>query len=328
MNKSPVLVTGGAGYIGSHVVLALLDDGWPVVVLDNLSTGHRESVPSEALFVEGSIDNQELIKKIILDNGCIAIMHLAGSVKVEESVRLPGDYYANNVAGTLNLLEACREAGVKNFIFSSTAAVYGDAETTMVDETALTNPTSPYGHSKLMSEQMLLDINNTGGPNYVALRYFNVAAGDPDGRSGLLDPNATHLIKVCCEAATGKRSSMTIFGTDYDTPDGTCIRDYIHVSDIASAHLAALTYLLDGGENQILNCGYGHGSSVREVIAAVEKASGAPLNVIEGERRAGDCVELTAVADKIRKVLGWQPAFDDLDKIVGSALAWERKLKK
>lgn len=323
-----ILVTGGAGYIGSHMVLALADQGFDVAVLDNLSTGFAWAVDPRARLITGDIGDQALVAKIIQDHAVDAIVHFAGSIVVPDSVTDPLGYYLNNTVKSRALMESAVQGGVKNFIFSSTAAVYGNPETQPVFETAQPAPISPYGTSKLMTEFMLRDSHVAYGLNYVALRYFNVAGADPRGRSGQSTPRATHLIKVACQTALGQRKSMDVFGTDYDTPDGTCLRDYIHVSDLIAAHVKALAHLRRGGESGIFNCGYGRGYSVLEVIAAVEKAHGAPINKMLGPRRAGDPAAIVAGASRVRDILGWAPAHDDLDEIVTSALAWEKHLAR
>jgi UDP-glucose 4-epimerase len=323
--KSTVLVTGGAGYIGSHVVWALLEAGHGVVVLDDLSTGVREQVAPEAAFVEGDVGDAALLDRLIADAGIGAVMHFAGSIVVPESVEKPLLYYRNNTLNSHGLIEACVRNGVERFIFSSTAAVYGMPERLPVFEDAPTAPINPYGTSKLMTERMLRDAAAAHPLRYVALRYFNVAGADPAGRTGQSTPAATHLIKVACEAALGRRSEIFIFGEDYDTPDGTGIRDYIHVSDLAEAHVLALDHLAAGRESAVLNCGYGHGYSVREVLAAVEAAAGNALPIRVAPRRAGDPAALIAGAERIREVFGWQPRHDHLPTIVDTALAWERR---
>ncbi|MGI9372702.1 MAG: UDP-glucose 4-epimerase GalE [Hyphomicrobiales bacterium] len=323
-----VLVTGGAGYIGSHMVLGLRDAGQDVVVIDNLSAGYRFLVPEDVPFVEGDIGDHDLVDTVFRDNNIESVVHFAGSIIVPESVEKPLLYYHNNTVKSRTLIEACTKAGVKNFIFSSTAAVYGNPDQSPVGETAPLAPISPYGTSKLMSELMLRDTAAAHDFNYVALRYFNVAGADPGGRSGQSGPVVTHLIKIAAQAALGLRDGMQIFGKDYDTPDGTCIRDYIHISDLITAHLAALMHLRADGKSAVFNCGYGHGSSVSEVIAAVERASGKSIDVADAPRRAGDPPDLVANADKLRAELGWTPHHDDLDEIVASALAWEERLSR
>jgi UDP-glucose 4-epimerase len=323
-----VLVTGGAGYIGSHMVLALTDAGQDVVVLDNLTTGFAWAIAPQAKLVEGDIGDEALVEHIIKTHNVDAVVHFAGSIVVPESVADPLGYYLNNTVKSRALMAAVVKAGVKNFIFSSTAAVYGNPKTQPVFETELPAPISPYGTSKLMTEMMLRDSHFAYGLNYVALRYFNVAGADPKGRSGQSTPRATHLIKVACQTALGQRASMDVFGTDYDTSDGTCLRDYIHVSDLISAHMDALAHLRKSGESGIFNCGYGKGYSVLEVINAVEKAYGGPVNKNLVPRRAGDPTAIVAGATRVREVLGWQPKYADLDFIVASALAWEKHLER
>jgi UDP-glucose 4-epimerase len=321
-----ILVTGGAGYIGSHMVHELSDAGESVVVLDNLSTGFRFLIPGRVPFVAGSTGDRPLVAEIIRTHQISEIVHFAASIVVPESVANPLAYYRNNTMNTCLLLDAAVEGGVKHFIFSSTAAVYGNPEHVPVREDAATRPISPYGTSKLMSEIMLHDTARAHDLRFVALRYFNVAGADPKGRTGQATPAATHLIKVACEAALGKRAKLDIFGTDYPTPDGTCIRDYIHVSDLVRAHSAALAHLRRGGASMTLNCGYGHGASVLEVIAAVRRVSGREFPVAISGRRAGDPVELVADTRRIRAKLDWHPQYDDLDTIVGHAFSWERRL--
>jgi UDP-glucose 4-epimerase len=321
-----ILVTGGAGYIGSHMVHELVDAGESVVVLDNLSTGFRFLVPSTVPFVAGSTGDRELVAQTLRQYGVTAIIHFAASVVVPDSLRDPLGYYRNNTMNTCILLDAAIEAGVKQFIFSSTAAVYGNAEQIPVPEDAPTQPISPYGSSKLMSEIMLHDAGKAHGLRFVILRYFNVAGADPKLRTGQSSAGATHLIKVACETAIGKRAKMDVYGTDYPTQDGTCIRDYIHVSDLARAHSAALAYLRRGGASATFNCGYGRGASVFEVIDAVRRASRRDFSVEIGGRRAGDPAALVANVERIRSTLDWRPQFEDLDTIVTHALAWERRL--
>jgi UDP-glucose 4-epimerase len=319
-----ILVTGGAGYIGSHTTQQLLDAGYDVTVLDNLSNGVRAMVPGEAQFVEGDVGDGALLRRLMND-GIAAVLHFAGSIVVPESVARPLAYYRNNTLNAHGLLEACVDTGVKNFIFSSTAAVYGDTRLVPVPEDAPTEPISPYGASKLMTEWMLHDTAAAHDLRYVALRYFNVAGADPQGRRGQSSKNATHLIKLAVETLTGQRDHLEIFGTDYDTPDGTGVRDYIHVVDLADAHVRALDYLLTGGESRVMNCGYGKGSSVRQVIAALERVSNRKIDAREAPRRPGDVAELVAEAGRIRGVLDWHPRHDDLELIVRTALDWERK---
>ena len=321
-----VLVTGGAGYIGSHMVHELTDGGAEVVVLDNLTTGFRWAMPASARLVVGDIGDQDLARTIIRRYGVTAIIHFAGSIVVPESVADPLGYYNNNTVKSRALIEAAVATGVKHFIFSSTAAVYGDVKEMPVRETTALNPVSPYGSSKLMTEIMLRDASRAHAIKHVALRYFNVAGADPKGRTGQSTPRATHLLKVACETALGKRPGMEVFGTDYATPDGTCIRDYIHVKDLARAHVAALAHLERGGDSDVFNCGYGKGYSVLEVLDAVKRVSGQSLNVKMSPRRPGDPPSIVAASDKIRTHLGWKPEHDNLDLIVGHALAWEKHL--
>ena len=319
-----VLVTGGAGYIGSHVVLQLGQAGHEVVVYDNLSTGNRDAVLAGRL-VEGELSDRAALSAVFEAEKFDAVMHFAAHIVVPESVSDPLKYYGNNTRNTLGLLETCDAHGVDKIVFSSTAAVYGIPEESAVAETASLLPINPYGASKLMSERMICDLSAASALRYVILRYFNVAGADPEGRIGQSTPDATHLIKVASEAAVGARPGLTVFGTDYPTADGTCIRDYIHVEDLARAHVDALDYLAGGGAPGIMNCGYGHGSSVLEVIEAVKRVSGVDFPVTLDERRPGDPPALTAESGLIREVLGWTPRHDDLDFIVHTALEWERK---
>jgi len=323
-----VLVTGGAGYIGSHMVLALTDAGENVVVLDNLSTGFAWAIAPGAKLVKGDIGDEALVGQLIKEHGIEAIVHFAGSIVVPDSVADPLGYYLNNTVKSRALMAAAVAGGVKNFIFSSTAAVYGNPQSMPVFESERPTPISPYGTSKLMTELMLHDSHVAYGLNYVALRYFNVAGADPKGRSGQSTPRATHLIKVACQTALGQRKSMDVFGTDYPTPDGTCLRDYIHVSDLIAAHVDALRHLRGQGTSGIFNCGYGKGYSVLEVIRAVERAHGGPVNHKLVPRRAGDPAAIIAGADRVRDILGWQPKYNDLDFIVRSALDWEKHLMR
>ena len=325
MDHGKILVTGGAGYIGSHVVRRLGAGGENVITLDNLSTGFEAAVTSGELVI-GDTGDAALLDRIFADHDIDTVMHFAAHTIVPESVADPLKYYGNNTASSRTLLERAHAHGVKHVVFSSTAAVYGILPEGKASEATATRPINPYGSSKLMTEWMLRDLASAGGPSYVALRYFNVAGCEPSGAIGQSTPKATLLVKVACEAAVGIRSGVRIFGTDYPTPDGTGLRDYIHVEDLAIAHIDALRYLREGGKSTTLNCGYGHGYSVREVLAAVERANGAPLNITEEPRRAGDPPELVAVAQKIRSVLGWTPQFDDLDTIVSTSLAWERRI--
>lgn len=323
-----VLVTGGAGYIGSHMVHALADAGEPVVVLDNLSTGFRSALPPTVPLFIGDVGDQDLVAAIIGDHQVNAVIHFAGSIVVPDSLRDPLGYYRNNTVNTRALIEAAVQGGVKHFIFSSTAAVYGNPTVLPVREDAPTRPMSPYGTSKLMSEIMLHDVAAAHDFRYVILRYFNVAGADPHQRTGQSTPAATHLIKVGVETALGMRPDLEVFGTDYPTPDGTCIRDYIHVSDLARAHSAALAHLRRGGAAMTFNCGYGHGYSVLDVIGAIERTIGGTLPVRMGARRPGDPVNLVADVSRIQTTLDWKPQFDNLDTIVSHALAWERLLQE
>ncbi|MGH6635974.1 MAG: UDP-glucose 4-epimerase GalE [Gammaproteobacteria bacterium] len=319
-----ILVTGGAGYIGSHVVRQLGEFGRSVVVLDNLSTGFKEAVLAGE-HVVGDTGDRALVEALLKQNRIQAVMHFAAHTVVPESVANPLKYYGNNTCKTRTLLECCSAAGVQHFIFSSTAAVYGMPADKLISEESETRPINPYGSSKLMSEQMLRDLAPVSPLKYVILRYFNVAGSDPMCRIGQSTPNATLLIKVACETALGRRQAVSIFGTDYPTPDGTGVRDYIHVEDLAEAHIKALDYLEAGGDSTTLNCGYGHGYSVREVLETVERVHGHPLTIRERPRRPGDPPTLVAAAERIKNVLGWAPKYDDLDTIVHSSLAWEKK---
>jgi UDP-glucose 4-epimerase len=321
-----VLVTGGAGYIGSHTVHALADAGESVVVLDNLSTGFAAALPKPMLPIVGDVGDQTLVASLIKSHDIDAVIHFAGSTIVPESMRDPLGYYRNNTVNSRSLIEAAVKGGVRHFIFSSTAAVYGNPARVPIDEDTPTVPLSPYGWSKLMTEIMLRDASTAHDLRHVALRYFNVAGADPQMRTGLSTPGATHLIKVAVEAALGRRERIDVFGDDYPTPDGTCIRDFIHVSDLARAHVAALAYLRSGGSSVTLNCGYGRGYSVREVLDAVTRAVGHEFPVNFSARRHGDIVVSIATATRIRELLSWTPELDDLDAIVGHALAWERRL--
>ncbi len=319
-----ILVTGGAGYIGSHTVLVLIDRGFAPVVLDDLSTGRRDLVPEDVPFFEGNAGDGELVREILRDHDCRAVMHFAGSIVNPESFDIPLAYYANNVSVSRNLLEACAAEKIEVFIFSSSAAVYGDPDALPVPETAATRPISPYGRSKLMTEWMLTDAAAVSPMTFAMLRYFNVAGADPEGRSGQVGP-PTHLIKIATEAALGHRDGMSIFGDDYDTADGTCIRDYIHVSDLADAHVLALRHLMNGAKSLSLNCGYGHGYSVRQVIAAVERVAGVSLNAAIAPRRQGDAAALVADNANILSTLPWTPNHDDLEFMIQTALDWERR---
>jgi UDP-glucose 4-epimerase len=325
--KLPVLVTGGAGYIGSHAVLALLDAGWPVVVIDNLTTGFEWAVPREAAFVQGDIADQALLARILAEHRIGAIMHFAGSIVVPESVENPLKYYENNTVKSRSLIESAVRGGVPHFIFSSTAATYGTPERVPVTEDAPTQPINPYGWSKLMTERMLADTAFAHPLNYCALRYFNVAGADPGGRSGQSTAGATHLIKVAVEAAIGKRGHVAVYGTDYDTPDGTGVRDYIHVSDLAAAHVDALEKLIaDPLRSYVMNCGYSRGFSVLEVLDSVDRVTNLRIDRRMEPRRAGDPAALVADNSRILATLPWRPRRADLDTIVADALAWERSL--
>ena len=322
-----ILVTGGAGYIGSHTVRQLLERGERVVVLDNLSTGFR-SATLQAELVVGDTGDRELVGRVLRDHKVDTVLHFAAHTIVPESVSNPLKYYGNNTCSTRSLLQSCNEAGVKHFVFSSTAAVYGIPDGGVAAEDSPTLPINPYGTSKLMSEWMLRDLAAASPLRYVVLRYFNVAGSDPGGRIGQSTINGTLLTKVACETAVGKRPHVSIFGTDFPTSDGTGVRDYIHVEDLASAHLKALDYLRTGGASQTLNCGYGKGYSVREVIATVNRLNGTPIKTVEGPRRAGDPPSLIAKAQRVREILGWQPKYDDIEVIVRSQLAWEQRLQQ
>lgn len=327
MSRPTVLVTGGAGYIGSHAVLALLDGGWPVVVLDNLTTGFRWAVDERATFVEGDLADQALVEETLAAHAVGAIMHFAGSIIVPESVENPLKYYRNNTANSRNLIEAAINKGVAHFIFSSTAATYGVPEESPVREDAPKAPINPYGQSKLMTELMLKDVAAAHSMNYCALRYFNVAGADPLGRTGQSTAGATHLIKVAVEAALGKRAHVGVFGTDFDTPDGTGVRDYIHVSDLAAAHVLALEALIaEPARSLTMNCGYGRGFSVLEVLDAVDRVTNMTIERRLEGRRAGDPPALISDNSRIKATLPWTPQYADLDTIVQHALAWERKL--
>lgn len=325
MSKNSILVTGGAGYIGSHVVRQLGEAGENIIILDNLSTGFPDSVLYGTL-IKGDMGDQDLVNRILSEHNVDTVIHFAAHTIVPESVSDPLKYYGNNTCNSRSLLECCKNSDVKNFIFSSTAAVYGMPETEYATEETPLAPINPYGTSKLMTEWMLRDLALASDIKYVALRYFNVAGCDPETRIGQSTKKATLLIKVACEAAVGKRPGVSIFGTDYPTHDGTGVRDYIHVEDLADAHLKALDYLRNQGESTVLNCGYGHGFSVREVLDAVQRVHGGPIKITEEPRRAGDPPILIAKADKIQKLLGWTPRYDDLDFIVKTAMQWEKKL--
>ena len=321
-----ILISGGAGYIGSHMVLAALDRGDEVVVLDNLSSGIRSLVAEAAHFHQGDVGDLALLRRLFHYYSVTAVVHFAGSLIVPESVSKPLSYYANNTVASRNLIETCVHSGVKQFIFSSTAAVYGIPDHNPVTETTELMPINPYGRSKLMTEWMLEDVARAHDLRYVALRYFNVAGGDPAGRTGQSTPNATHLIKRACQAALGRLPVLDIFGTKYPTHDGTGVRDYIHVSDLVAAHALALDHLEQGGAPAVLNCGYGHGFSVREVIETVVKVTGQKIATREAPPRAGDLAEMVADSSRLQSQFGWSPAHDDLEEIVSTAYAWERRL--
>ena len=321
-----VLVTGGAGYIGSHMVQALVEAGESVVVIDNLSTGFSNLLPQGVPLFIGDAGDENLVERVVAAHDVKSIVHFAGSVVVPDSIRDPLAYYGNNTAATRNLLNAAVKSGVGQFIFSSTAAVYGNPDQVPVSEEAPTRPLSPYGSSKLMTEIMLRDVATAHGMKYVVLRYFNVAGADPKARIGLATVGATHLLKIAVEAAVGERAKIDVFGTDYPTPDGSCIRDFIHVSDLAQAHRSALSYLRGGGASITLNCGYGRGYSVLETIEAVRRISGRNFAVQHGPRRPGDIMTMIADTARLRATLDWKPQYDDLDTIVAHALAWEQKL--
>ncbi len=321
-----VLVTGGAGYIGSHMVLALCDAGEKVIIIDNLTTGFEWAIDSRATFIKGNAGDVDLVLKAIQEHDINEIIHFAGSIIVPESVSDPLKYYENNTCVTRNLLQAALKGDVQHFVFSSTAAVYGMVGIEPVDEDNSLNPASPYGRSKLMSEMMLADVSAAHPLTFGALRYFNVAGADPKGRSGQSSPNATHLIKIATQTALGQRDHIDVYGSDYNTPDGTCVRDYIHVSDLINAHILLLKYLRDGGQSNIMNCGYGQGYSVNQVIDMVKSVSGIDFNVRHVDRRAGDPDAIVAASKKLKSLVGWQPEHDDLEKIIKSALAWEKYL--
>jgi UDP-glucose 4-epimerase len=327
MSKVPVLVTGGAGYIGSHAVLALKGAGWAVSVIDDLSNGTREVVPDGVPFTEGNIADRPLVDRILAEQQIGAILHFAGSIVVPESVEQPLKYYANNTLASHALITAAVSAGVRRIVFSSTAAVYGSPERVPIEEDDPKQPINPYGASKLMTERMLADASASHDFNFAALRYFNVAGADPQGRAGQIGKGSTHLIKIAVEAAVGKRDHVDVFGIDYPTPDGTCVRDYIHVSDLASVHVAALERLIERPEaNLVLNCGYGQGLSVLEVLDAVDRVNGTPVARVTGPRRAGDPPQLVASNRALLETLDWRPANAGIDTIVGHALDWERRL--
>ena len=328
MSKVPVLITGGAGYIGSHAVLALRDAGWSVAIIDDLSTGSRYVVPDDVAFYEGRIDDRELVERILSERDIGAIMHFAGSIVVPESVEKPLDYYRNNTVASHSLISTAVDAGVKHIVFSSTAAVYGEPERVPVDESVAKLPINPYGASKLMTERMLEDSAAAYPMNYAALRYFNVSGADPEGRSGQIGKGSTHLIKVAVEAAVGKRDHIDVYGTDYPTEDGSCVRDYIHVCDLVAAHLKALERLIERpDENLVLNLGYGRGLSVLEVLDALDKVVGKPIRREMKQRRAGDPPLLISSNQALRQTLDWTARYADIETILTHALEWERKLQ-
>jgi UDP-glucose 4-epimerase len=328
---SRVLVTGGAGYIGSHTTRRLIEAGYEITVVDTLYSGHRWAIPEEVDFHQLDAGDVDGVTRLLKKGHIEAIIHFAGHIVVPESVQNPTKYYRNNVIASMNLISACQRSGVELFVFSSSAAVYGNPEKVPVTEETTTLPINPYGRTKLITEWNLRDVATSsqlsanGEFRFVALRYFNVAGAQPDGTLGQATPEATHLIKVACETALNKRESVAIFGTDYDTPDGTCVRDYIHVQDLATAHLDALQYLANGGPSETLNCGYGRGYSVREVLAMVRTVSGVDFPIIEVPRRPGDSAQLIADNQRILKVLGWLPQHDDLKEICRTAWEWERR---
>ncbi len=319
-----ILITGGAGYIGSHAVKALGKLGHELTIFDNLSTGHKKAITFGELVV-GDLSNEKLLDELFATKKFDAVLHFAGSIIVPESVENPLMYYLNNTMNSHRIISACVKHKCHQFIFSSTAAVYGMTDDGAASEETPKNPMNPYGYSKLMTEQMLTDVAASSPLRFVALRYFNVSGADPEGQIGQSFPGATHLIKVACETACGKRDHIKVFGTDYPTPDGTCVRDFIHVTDLAEAHVNALDYLVKGGKSEIMNCGYGHGFSVKEVINKVRQITGVNINAIETPRRAGDPAMVMSKAEKISKVLGWKPKYDDLDLIIRSAYEWEKK---
>ena len=322
--KNPLLVTGGAGYVGSHVLLAFRDAGYPVVVLDDLSTGHRTALPPDTVLVHGDAGDPATAAGVIREYGVEAVVHLAGSSSVPDSIARPLDYYRNNAIASANMIRACVEAGVRRFLFASSAAVYGAPAAMPVREDAAPVPVHPYGRSKLVTEWMLADIAARHGMRHAELRYFNVAGADPGGRAGQSSRGAVHIVKAACEAAAGTRDGVTVFGTDYDTADGTCVRDYIHVSDLSAIHVAVLRGLEDGHPGGVFNCGAGRGHSVREVVAAVRREAGADFPVREGDRRPGDPPVLVADPSRLEREFAWSPRFDGLGAIVRTALAWER----
>lgn len=320
-----IVITGGAGYIGSHTVYAALEEGYRVAVVDTLSTGQRDCLPEDIPFYEIDIQHRDAMDRVFQEFVPEAVIHFAGCSIVPESVENPIKYYQNNVAGSLCLIQTCLKHGVKTFLFSSTAATYGSPEKQIVDEDTHTSPINPYGWSKLMTEQILADTAKAHGMVYAALRYFNVAGADPKGRTGQSTPQATHLIKIACETALGLRPLMKLYGTDYDTPDGTCIRDFIHVSDLAKAHLLVLAHINKNKQSVILNCGNGCGYSVKEVLDAVKRVSGKSFAIEENPRRAGDPTTLIANPERLQKLTGWSPQYTELDEIIATALEWEKK---
>lgn len=326
MTVESILVTGGAGYIGSHAILGFQAAGYTPVVIDNLTTGRRQAVPKQVKFIEGNSGDQDLVQSVIEENAIEAVIHFAGSIIAPESVVNPLKYYFNNTCVSRSLIEACVKTGVRHFIYSSTALVYGLENEMPLREESLIAPANPYGTSKLVTEWILRDAASSHEFNYAALRYFNVAGADPDGRAGQSTPEATHLIKVGCQAAIGIRDHLELFGEDYDTPDGTCIRDYVHVTDLVDAHVRALDYLKNSRENLTLNCGYGRGFSVREVLKVIENHVGRPLDIRPGPRRPGDPPRLVSDSSKLCQKLGWRPRYDNLEIIVRTALEWERGL--
>ena len=321
-----IMITGGAGYIGTHTALAFLEDGFNVLILDNLSTGNKATIPENAIFYKGDCADRNLLREIFLSHKVDGIIHMAGSTVVPESVEDPLKYYINNTFSTAILLEEAVRAGIDKFVFSSTAAIYGNNPLIMMKEEYDPNPGSPYASSKLVAENIIRDVSTAHGLNYIILRYFNVAGADPLMRTGQSSKNATHLIKVAMETALGLRGSLKIHGTDYDTKDGTCVRDYIHVSDLAKAHVSAFRYMIAGKGRRIFNCGYGVGYSVRDIIKAIIRISGTTIKVEEGPRRKGDPIALIADSGPLQKETGWKPEHNNIDTIIGTALSWERRM--
>jgi len=323
--KATILITGGGGYIGSHTARLLAESGFDLVIVDNFYSGHRWAIPAGAELIDGSAGDPVLLDKLFDLKKIDAVIHFAGHIVVPESVENPLKYYRNNVLASQELIESCQRHAINQFIFSSSAAVYGEPGVSPITENTATAPISPYGTTKLITEWMLRDVDIADPAfNYAALRYFNVAGAHSSGELGQATPDATHLIKIACQAAIGSRDAMAVYGRDYPTSDGTCVRDYIHIEDLAQAHLDTLRYLLDGGKSNVFNCGYGHGYSVQEVIDVVKKVSGVDFLVNDAERRAGDPPELIAANDRIRKIVGWKPVRDDLELICKSALDWEK----